>query len=158
MAAPGGQIGATLAGDVAGDFLGSTSITALGNNNVVIASRLDDEGGVSDAGSVRLVDGITGGQIGATLAGNVANDNLGSSVTALNSNHFVVISAFDDEGGIVDAGTGSEIGTAIIGSVGNDFNQAEVIKPVSGNYYILSQRQADNGGFVDSGRVRIVVP
>ena len=52
---------ASIYGDVAGDSLGSTSITALGNNNVVIASRLDDEGGVSDAGSVRLVDGSTGG-------------------------------------------------------------------------------------------------
>jgi len=47
-------------GDTANDSLGRNGITALANNNFVIASIYDDEGGIVDAGSVRLVNGATG--------------------------------------------------------------------------------------------------
>ena len=79
---------ASFYGDTASDYLGSSSVTALGNNNFVTASRLDDVNGVRDAGSVMLVSGTTGAQIGATLAGDTANDLLGNSrVSAPDTTH-----------------------------------------------------------------------
>ncbi|VAW54262.1 hypothetical protein MNBD_GAMMA06-1315 [hydrothermal vent metagenome] len=175
----GAQIGTTLAGDITDDQLGSRSITALANNNFVIVSYLDDEGGIVDAGSIRLVDGSTGAQIGATLAGDVAGDQLGlsfsasnsfslnsgfNSVTALVNNNFVFASQFDDEGGIVDAGsvravdgtTGLQIGGTIAGSVANDVSGPHVIAPATGNFYIFSLKNADNNGVMDSGLVRLI--
>ena len=80
--ATGAQIGTTIAGNTAQDKLGYSSVTALGNNNFVIASQYDDVNSVTDAGSVMLINGATGAQIGTTLAGNAASDQLGqSSVT-----------------------------------------------------------------------------
>jgi hypothetical protein len=163
----GVQIGATLAGDVANDYLGGSSITALTNNNYVVASADDDEGGIADAGSVRLVDGSTGVQVGATLAGDVTSDKVGStSITALDNNNYVVASAGDDEGSIVDAGsvrlmngsTGDAIGAAIVGSTGSDMQSVGVLKPVSGDYLILSQPNADKAGQSDAGMVLLAAP
>ena len=74
---------ASIYGDTANDRLGSSSITVLANNNFVIASEVDDVGGIVNAGSVRLVNGATGAQIGSTIAGDTASDRLGeSSITA----------------------------------------------------------------------------
>jgi len=170
------QIGATLAGDVEHDALGSTSITALGNSNYVITSSVDNEGGIIDAGSVRLVNGSTGVPIGPILAGDTHNDILGAvlfigdnvlgGIIALDNSNYVVPSRFDDEGGIVDAGsvrlmdgnTGGAIGAAIVGVAEDDMEFVRVSKPVSGSYYILSQPRADNIGLLDAGMVRIVMP
>jgi hypothetical protein len=163
----GAQIGAVIAGKATDDQFGRSGITALANNNYVIASRLDDVNGTIDAGSVRLVDGRTGVQIGVALSGDESDDQLGSSgITALANNNYVIASRIDDVNGIVDAGsvrlvdgsTGVQIGSAIGGAVSDDMLSVQVIKPVSGSYYILSQPNADNGGQVDAGRVRIVVP
>ena len=61
---------ASIYGDTENDYLGFSgirgvgSITALANNNFVIASGLDNEGGIIGAGSVRLMDGASGIQIG----------------------------------------------------------------------------------------------
>ena len=63
------QIGSTIAGDTTGDQLGIGSITVLVNDNFVIASPEDDEAGVTNAGSIILVNGVTGSQIGSTIAG-----------------------------------------------------------------------------------------
>ena len=157
---------AMLAGDVLSDQLGFSGVTALDNNNYVIASRFDDEGGIVDAGSARLMNGTTGAQI-AMLAGDVLSDQLGNSgITALDNNNYVIISRLDDEGGIVDAGsvrlmhgtTGVAIGAAIVGAVADDMLSASVTKPINGDFYVLSQPLADSGGLVNAGMVRIVSP
>lgn len=173
-----GQIGSTLAGDVEDDLLGINGITVLANNNYVIASGSDDENGIVDAGSVRLVDGSTGIQIGSTLAGDVERDFLGYSdqrlrsdrsgkadITVLENNNYVIISRFDDENGIVNAGSVSLLSGSsnlpiniISGLASGDMNFASVIKPNNGDYFILSQALADKNGQLNSGMVRIVVP
>lgn len=161
------QIGATISGDTEEDLLGNEGVYALGNNNFVIASDEDDEGGIVDASSVRLVDGTTGVQIGETISGDIEGDALASgprSITALDNNNYVIASEEDDESGIEDAGsvrlvdgsTGIAIGGAIIGGTSEDMDSVDVIKPVSGNYYILSLPRADNSGLEDSGMVRII--
>ena len=88
---------ASFYGDTADDYLGSFGVTALGNNNFVIASPYDDVNSVVNAGSVMLVNGATGAQIGTTMAGDTAYDFLGSaSVTALGNYNFVIASPADD--------------------------------------------------------------
>ena len=119
-----------------------------------------------DAGSVRLVNGNTGAQIGAALVGDVAYDRLGSgSVTALVNNNFVIASDQDNENGITDAGsiimvdgsTGAQIGDNFTGSVSGDFASVSITPSATGlYYYILSTSSADNGGMVDSGFVSVM--
>ena len=53
-------------------------------SSFVIASSSDDVGGISNAGSVMIINGATGAQIGATIFGDNSNDFLGgSSVTVI---------------------------------------------------------------------------
>jgi len=160
------EIGLT-AGDDANDQLGFsiTGVTALANNNFVIAADLDDMGVVVDAGSVRLVDGVTGIPIvGGTITGSTANDQLGSGgVTALTNNDYVIVSPLDDEGGIdfgsvrlIDGVTGIQIGASITGAVADDMNLATVTGSPGGDYYILGQSFADKNAMVDSGLVGLI--
>jgi len=143
------------------------NITVLGNSNFVIGLSRDDVGGIIDAGSVRLINGSTGVQIGATIAGDVNGDQLGvsSGITALGNNNFVIATRTDDEGGITDAGsvrlvdgsTGAQVGAAITGAVSFDFDTIVIIPSTTGLYYILAAPEADNG-MVDSGLVRLIAP
>jgi len=60
-------------GPVAGDEF-SRQVMVLTNGKSVIASEDDDHAGVVDVGSVRLVNGVTGVQIGDSLAGKTIGD------------------------------------------------------------------------------------
>ena len=153
---------ASFYGDTANDQLGSSGVTALANNNFVIASAFDDET-VVDGGTVRLVNGTTGVQINM-LAGDMANDKLGiSSITALTNNNYVIASENDDENSIVNAGsvrqmdgsTGNPIRT-IIGSVAGDINSPIIIDSPKNDFYIISLPNKDNNSMVDSGFVTLI--
>lgn len=63
-------------GDNAGDRIGWNAVLELSNGNLVIASSSDDVGGLTDAGSVLLVNGTTGAII-SRIEGDVANDQTG---------------------------------------------------------------------------------
>ena len=138
-------------------------ITALANNNFVIASANDDVNSVSNAGSVMLVNGATGAQIGTTLAGNTANDKLGmSSVTALGNNNFVIASRDDDVNGVTDAGSIRQIDTTgtqvsiIAGAATNDMNSISVTNASAHNFYVVSLSKFDNYSLTDSGFATVV--
>jgi hypothetical protein len=161
----GVQIGATLAGDVTSDYLGSNSITVLANNNYVIASSSDNENGIVNAGSVRLVNGNTGEQIGSSLAGDVADDQLGrSSITALANNNYIIASEFDDENGIVNAGsvrlmngnTGVQIGATLAGDVAYDRLGSSSITALANNNYVIASSSDDENGIVNAGSVSLI--
>jgi RNase P/RNase MRP subunit p29 len=163
--ATGAQIGTTLAGNAAQDYFGYDGITALGNNNFVIASSADDVNSVTDAGSVMLINGATGAQIGTTLAGNAANDNLGrSSVTALGNNNFVIASAYDDVNSVTDAGsvmlvngaTGAQIGTTIAGDTANDFLGYSGVTALGNNNFVIASSADDVNSVVNAGSVMLV--
>ena len=161
----GREIGATIRGDDPNDSYGSGGITTLNNNNYVVISPSDDENGITDAGSIQLIDGNTGIKIGLPITGDTQDDFVNAKIFELNSN-FIVISENDDADGIVDAGTnrlidgftGELIGSIIVGASPSDMMSANVIKPISDYYYILSQPLADTDLNVDAGKVRIVVP
>ena len=153
---------ASIFGDTANDRLGS-SVTALANGNFVIASPNDDVGGVVDAGSVMLINGATGAQIGSTIAGGAAGDRLGSRVTALANGNFAITSP-SDVGGVVNAGsvmlfngaTGAQIGSTIAGTAAGDVIAAEVAGSATGDFYVLGLGRADKNGVVDSGLARVI--
>jgi len=164
----GGGIGATLTGNFTDDQLGLSGVTALPNNNFVVASYLDNENGLADVGSVRLIDGSNGGQIGAPLVGNFPGDALGfNSVTALATNNYVVASSLDDIGGLNDLGSvrllngasGAEnVDATITGSVVQDFQNVTVIPSDAGDFYIIAAPNANNNSMTDAGFVQLVAP
>ena len=161
--ATGAQIGSTIAGDTRDDYLGNSSITALGNNNFVIASAYDDVNSVSNAGSVMLVSGATGAQIGTTIAGYTANDNLGNSgVTALGNNNFVIASRNDDVNSVVNAGSIRQIDTTgtqvsiITGAATDDMYNIRVTDASTHNFYVVSLMRFDNNSMTDSGFATVV--
>ena len=95
-------------GDSASDGLGGSSVTALANNNFVIASRYDDVGGLYKAGSVRQID-TTGAQVSIKV-GVVTDDMMINSVTTTAAVNFYIInlSKFDKDS-IVDSGSVSVV-------------------------------------------------
>ena len=94
---------ASFYGDTANDLLGNTSVTALGNNNFVIASRYDDVNGVTDAGSIRQID-TTGTQV-SIITGAATNDMSAISVTDASTHNFYVVSlAYFDNNSMTDSG------------------------------------------------------
>ena len=159
----GAQIGTTIAGDTANDYLGRNSVTALGNNNFVIASESDDVNSVTDAGSVMLINGATGAQIGTTIAGDTAYDYLGrNSVTALGNNNYVIGSYRDDVNGVTDAGSVRQIDTTgtqvsiISGTASNDMVSLTLTNASAHNFYVVSLARFDNNSMTDSGFVTVV--
>ena len=81
---------ASFYGDTASDKLGNTSVTALGNNNFVIASKSDDVNSVTDAGSVRQID-TTGTQV-SIISGAASDDMTSITLTNASAHNFYVVS------------------------------------------------------------------
>lgn len=157
----GAQVGSTIFGDNADDYLGTEGLTVLDNGNFVIASAFDDINGAINAGSVMLIDGATGTQIGTSITGSNTNDNLSNNgVFKLNgSNNYVVASSEVDVNGVSNAGSvilvNGDTGVKINIDTGNDTNDAYgrkgdyetlgVIPLANGNYLINATFDDDNG-------------
>ena len=62
---PTGTVISTLKGSTAGDQIGNSTITDLGNGNVVVLSTLWDNTGAVDAGAITFINGTTGVSGGA---------------------------------------------------------------------------------------------
>lgn len=161
----GMQIGAPIVGDMINDSLGSQGITALSNSNYVVVSQEDNVGNISAAGSVRLVDGNTGVQIGAPIVGDVLGDFIGSSgVTALANSNYVINSEFDDENGIVDAGsvrlidgsTGLQIGTPIVGNSEGVSIGFQIVISLANSNYVIAVPSDNSGSITGTGTVRLM--
>jgi len=161
----GSQIGATIAGDNLIDEIGRSSITALNNSNFVIASSIDDVAGVNNAGSIMLINGTTGAQIGTTIAGNNENDQIGGSgVVELSNGNFVVSSSNDDVGGLINAGSvmlisgvsGDRIGPAISGDDQSDQFGSSGVTALSNGNFVVSSRNDDVTGLFNAGSVTLI--
>ena len=162
--ATGLQIGVTLVGDQKDDWLGSSGVTALGNNHFVIASPFDNVDGIEDAGSVMLVSGATGALI-KTLVGDQEDDYLGNNgVTALANNNFVVISSEDQVDSIPGAGsvmlvsgaTGLQIGDNILqGTTKEDMIFPRIITTTAPDAFSIGFPYFDKSEQVDSGFAKV---
>ena len=183
--ATGAPIGSTVAGDDPGDCLGfgrniepttvdcgflggfpsaSGGVITLANGNFVIVSPFDNVGGVVDAGSVKLFNGTTGLPIGSTVAGDDANDSLGSGgATALANGNFVIVSPSDNVGGVLNAGsvklfngtTGAPIGSTIAGDDLNDQLGAGGVTALADSNFVIVSPLDFVGGVLLAGSVKV---
>ena len=160
-----GAVIATVAGDDASDGLGAGLIIGLDNNNVVIQSSTDTNAGILLAGSVRLIDGATGTQLGTTVYGTTAFDALGGGDFAeLSNSNYVITSPLEDSGGITNAGTirvfdgatGLQIGATIAGDVAEDQLGLGIVEPLSNNNFVVTSLLDDEGGINNAGSARLV--
>jgi hypothetical protein len=152
----GAQIGAVISEDTAGDVQ-AVNAQGLSNGNLVIGLALDDVGGLSNAGSVRLINGVTGAQVGSLIVGDNDNDRVGYNVTPLTNGNYIAGSQRDVIGGLSDVGsvslyngsTGAKIGASVSGSYAGDFVGA-VAALGNGNYVVYSS-SANIGGINNTG-------
>ncbi len=158
-----GVIISTISGDQALDNLGSDGVVLLSNGNFTIRSRLDDVSSVVDAGSVKLVDSLTGNVI-ATLSSDTALDNFANAgIFALSNGNFVVSSTVDDIGGVNDVGSAKLVNGstgAIISSVEGDQLEDNLgiggIAVLTNGNFVVSSWQDDIGGLQNAGSVKLV--
>lgn len=150
-------------GDQDDDKVGSQAAAILPNGNYVIASFTDDNGAISDAGSVILVNGSTGNEV-SRLSGDRDDDQLGLSVTPLSNNNYIVTSYLDDDG-VTTINAGSII--LVNGSTGNEIarvtgDQSEdrlglngVVVLSNGNFTVASSLDNENATS-DTGSVLLM--
>jgi hypothetical protein len=151
---------ASLHGASAADLMGLGGITVLANNNFVVSSP----GGANNVGTVQLIDGSIGTQIGPTLAGDNVGDPLArSGITVLGNGNYVVSSRTDNEGGVAGVGsvrllsgvTGVQLVPALSGDTADDQLRTAVAAPSHGGFFVVGFSTWNNGS-VDGGRVRLI--
>lgn len=111
----------SLVGSSAYDMLGNSGGTALPNGSYVVCSPNWDNGTKANAGAVTWANGShgTSGTISTTnsLHGLMENDQIGTSVTALNDGNYLVRSRYWLNGSLIHAGA-ITLGDGEIGRVG----------------------------------------
>ena len=174
---------ATISDDNNGDNLGADDesngipgIVGLANGNFVIISSRDDVNGVVNAGSVMYINGQTGQQIGSTISGDHANDNLGSDgIVELSNGNFVIASDNDNtdtktQAGsiiLVDGQTGAVVGTPLRGNddydrLGAYIENRDAIAALPNGNFVVTNHNDDRTGliiggpYIDAGQVFLV--
>jgi len=144
----------------AGDRLGASGISILGNGNILIVNQNADAEGLVDAGEILLFDPL-GNVIGA-LPGNAENERLGSFGSLVNANGDRLFpSPNASAGGLAQAGAvilfDVELGVEIGRTGGISANElfGQTLSLVSGNFVVRSPL-ADAGGNADAGSVAVV--
>ena len=156
----------SLTGTKRGDQVGN--VTALTNGNYVVSASSWDNGSLTNAGMVTLVNGETGaiGTVSAakSLVGSKKEDNVGGEVTALTNGNFVVISENWDNDATIDAGAvtwgngvSGTVGTisaanSLTGSATDDLASAYVT-PLTNGHFVVNSPGWDNGSVADAGAV-----
>jgi filamentous hemagglutinin family protein len=144
----------SLVGTQAGDFIGSSGVTALTNGNYVVKSPGWKRGAVVGAGAATWGNGATGtsGEVSPanSLVGTSQEDQVGREVTALANGNYVVSSTGWNRGAVVDAGAATwgngmtgisgEISPAnsLVGTQANDGVGFGIAALANGNYVVSS--------------------
>lgn len=167
----------SLVGSTLNDQVGSTQVMPLANGNYVVVSPLWDNGPMVNPGAVTWGNGTTGTtgpvSLSNSLVGSSAGDEIGShdfsrtllaGVTPLTNGHYVVVSLFWKNEGLVEAGavtwgngfTGETTGlvspaNSLVGTTANDrIGHGRVIALTNGNYVVASPLW-DDGAVVNAG-------
>ena len=167
-----GTLLSILTGSTANDMVGNSVIALVGNNNAVTLTPHWSNSGLADAGAATWIDGTTGisGNVSAinSLVGSLANDGIGSTVTALLNGHYVVgFPNWNNAAGAVMWGNGEIAGirltgtisavNSLVGSSPNDAVGSNVTALTNGNYVVSSgywdKVNADNTIVADAGAV-----
>lgn len=153
-----GQTGATIArfaGDDRSDFLGD-EVEALSNGNFIVMSEFSIVNGFRNAGSVLLVDGATGAEIGR-YEGEAENERVGSRSALLPNGDFVLgVRSRDgdvaDEGVVllINGANGDVIAEIRGGEVGATSLGNELAALDNGNF-VVGATQSDSAGLTNNG-------
>jgi hypothetical protein len=160
-----GAIIVSIEGDQDLDYYGTKPAVVLSNGNFVIALPNDDVGGLVDAGSVKVVDGVTGAIL-VSVDGDQASDFLGYNgiLDGLSAGSvdgsFAIFSEFDDDGLMSNAGSikiiDKNTNSFLFNIKGSEVNY----RLGNGNFLLLSNKnfilyssEADNGVLSNAGRV-----
>jgi len=164
----------SLVGSTANDAIGNFGVTALQNGNYVVKSPFWDNGAIVNAGAATFGNGATGtvGAVSASnsLVGVSTADNVGTAVTALSSNNYlvsnsnyVVSSSNWSNGTIQNVGaatfgdgtvgiTGIITATnSLIGAVAGDTVSNSGITALSNGNYVVTSSNWDNGTIQNVG-------
>ena len=159
----GAEIGRT-SGQSAGELFSQGTINSS-SGNLIVSSTLADVGGNVDAGSVVVINGVTGTALGQ-LNGSSASEFFGTTVRVgfTVANTFVVESATADIGGLVDAGrvvmgsavTGAQLGQVVGTTAGDQIGSTVDYFSTGAGTYLIRSAVADVGGLVDAGTAILV--
>jgi hypothetical protein len=157
-----GRLVRSIYGEESDDHLGDGGFTALSNGNFVVQNVYDDENGVTNAGSIRLLSAESGDEI-ARYTGEAANAFLGAHpVTELENGTCVAISPREGHGGlsmvgmvlIFDCQTGHEI-NRVYGDQASDQLGVYGITVLPNGNFVVANRFDDNGATVNTGSVML---
>jgi hypothetical protein len=153
-------------GDDADDNYGLQEIEELPNGNFVVIRSNDDVSGIgANAGTVKLINGLTGAEINS-FSGDNANDRLGSEGIILHSSgNFILTSSYDNITGpatndgsvkFVSGSTGNVM-FSIDGDNPNDYlGNGGITKLANGNFAIKSGSDEISGIGNNTGSVKVV--
>ncbi|MEO1657311.1 MAG: hypothetical protein AAFR65_06280 [Pseudomonadota bacterium] len=141
--------------------LDDADIFGLPNGNLVIAAGDDTVNGVSEAGSMTLVDGVDGSII-VQLAGTVPGEFGIVFALPIDDDHFVLVTPFETIDGasgagsarVIDAATG-EVVAQFSGDNENDFFPA-AFDSLEGGGFVAGSEFDDVNGLVDAGSAILV--
>jgi hypothetical protein len=155
------QVIASFFGDAVEDNLGSGGITELANGNFVISSPNDTNSGGTRSGSVKIVNGETGAQIGSDIIGNRSTDLISSNgiytLESATSNFVISSTNVGIQGGdarigeirLINGDTGVQIGNSLVGANQNDFLGSGGVYALSNGNFVVSSpnmsRRDENG-------------
>jgi hypothetical protein len=158
-----GAVIATISGNDVNDFLGWNGLQALPNGNFVIRSPYDDIGADVDAGSAKLIDGLTGAVL-ISVNGDISLDHIGQDrVLALSNGNVAILSSEDDVGAIENAGSVNLVngttGTLVATISGNDeddyLGSYNGVALSNGNFVIKSPSD-DIGVLANAGSYKLI--
>ncbi|MCP5145320.1 MAG: filamentous hemagglutinin N-terminal domain-containing protein [Gammaproteobacteria bacterium] len=144
-----------LNGQHTGDALGNVFPTMLNNGNYVITARNADAGGITDAGSLFVVDGSTG-TAAFQLDGNTASEFLGNSVDTFTLGNSVVIvrnaQHSNGAGAVFFLSSAGSVINSVVGATAGDGVGSFGLTNL-GSVLALLVPDADVGGNVDAGQI-----
>ena len=169
---PDGTLISILTGSTANDMVGSRVNILTNNNNAVTATATWSNVDQANAGAVTWINGNSGtsGTVSAlnSLVGSLANDGVGTSVTALTNGNYVVGSPhWNSNTGAATWASGATDGTRLTGPITvvnsltgssiNDLIGANVTALTNGNYVVSSgywdKVNTDNTIVIEAGAV-----
>lgn len=163
------QVGQTITGDVAGDYMGNEVDLNADGSILAVGAPLNDANG-SDAGVVKVFQFkvTTWVPMGQSLLGVNAGDKNGSSVSLTADGLMVAIGAIDNDGGGVNSGhvrvfryncittTWNQVDQTILGESANSLSGFATCISVDGEYLLIGSPYNDDHG-IQSGQTRLMV-
>ena len=144
------------------------SVTMLPNGNFVVRSLSWDNGTAADVGATTWGSASAGVSGAVSTANSLVGTKLGDNVsedgmTALPNGHYVVRSAYWNNGAVVNAGaatwvngstgTGGVVSVAnsLVGSKNEDRVSESGVTVLTNGHYVVSSTRWDNGAATDAG-------